>query len=135
VAFVYSTREDLQFIFDVAGPYLAPSVADYLWLAWHAVQARGEFERLVDAIEGRDYDDELDRAGLSGPELDFKLSGLEAAREAGRETQAPRWLKRWLKWIDVILGSLLAATGVGESIKEIKEGVEAELEPHDEPRA
>ena len=135
VAFVYSTRSDLSFIFDVSGPYMAPEVSESLWLAWDAIQQRGEFELLVGAIEGRGYDDELDRAGLSGPELDFKLAGLDAARRAARDNSAPRWLKRWLKWIDVILGSLLAATGIGESIKEIKEGVEAELEPYEEPGA
>lgn len=88
---------------------------------------------MAEAVEGGQYDDELDQAGLSGPELDFKLAGLGAARAAGRTAPTRRPLRRWLKWIDVILGSLLAVTGIGEGVKELKEGVEAELEGGDEP--
>lgn len=133
VAFVHATRDDLGFIFDAAGPYLSPPVAERLWPAWDAVQQRGDFGALASAIKDGRYDDGLDQVGLSGPELDYKLAGLEAARDAGRNRRTPRWLRRWLKWIDVILGTLLAVIGVGEGIRELKEGVEAELVPHDEP--
>ncbi len=132
VGFLASARSDLLFVFDVALPYLDPKVQEQLWPAWEALEHRREFEALRDAIESREYDARLDRVGLSGPELQYKLTGLEVARAAGREQRTPRLFKRWLKWLDVILGSLLSAIGIGEGIKELKEGVEAELEQHDE---
>jgi hypothetical protein len=36
-------------------------------------------------------------------------------------------LTRWLKWMDVFLGSLLSSVGVGQAVTELKGGVEAEL--------
>lgn len=125
MAFLEATQQDLPFIFDVAGPLLPSHVNESLWPAWRALEERNEFGALREAIQDGRYDDRLDRAGLSGPELDFKLAGFDNARDVGRQTRAPRWLK----WIDVILGSLLSALGIGEGIKELKEGVEAEMEP------
>jgi hypothetical protein len=157
VMFVDSMREDLPFIFDVSERSISPEVYKGLWPAWEALLARGEFEGLREAVASGDYDERLERVGLSGPELDFKLAGYETARAAGREKRAPRpsrgwrrWLdvilgskasrgmraprplRPWLRWIDVILGSLLSAVGVGEGIKELKEGVEAELDSEQE---
>lgn len=129
LGFVDQLHGDLPLIFEIAAPFLHPAVADRLGPAWDALEARGEFAELRDRIANREYDERLDRAGLSGPELEFKLAGVEAARTAGRERRSQRLLKRWLGWLDVILGSLLSALGVGEGIKELKEGVEAELEP------
>ena len=101
---------------------MAPEVADRLWPAWQAVQERDEFEVLRQAIESTEYDDGLDRAGLSGAELDFKLAGVDTARTSALETPTPQRLKRLLAWLDVVLGSLLAVIGAGEGIKELKEG-------------
>lgn len=135
IDFLASTPTDLSNIFEAAGAYITADVVERLWPAWEAVQARDELQDLAVKVASVEYDVGLDQAGLSGPELDFKLAGLSAAREAGLATPTPRWLKRWLRRIDLILGSLLAVIGVGESVKELKEGVEAELEASIEPPA
>jgi hypothetical protein len=132
LGFLEQARVDLLFVFDAAQPFLHPSVAERLWPAWEALEARNEFGALRDAIESRDYDRQLDRAGLSGPELDFKLAGVDAASSAARERRSPRLLRRLLNWLELILDSLLSATGIGEGIKELKEGVKSDLEPEPE---
>jgi hypothetical protein len=131
VGFVDQARTDLpEKIFPMAEPYLQDQVAELLWPAWAALESRNEFGDLRVAIESREYDRRLDNVGLSGPELAVKLAGVEAARTTCLESRKPSrpLLRRWLKWLDVTLGSLLSAVGVGEGIKEIKEGIEAELE-------
>jgi hypothetical protein len=135
LGFVDQTHDDLVFVLEVAASFVHPAVAERLWPAWQALEDRDEFGQLRRAVELQDYDVQLDRVGLSGPELEFKLAGVDSARGAGRENPTPRRLKKWLRWIDVLLGSLLAAVGAGEAIKELKEGIEAELEPGDEPES
>lgn len=135
VMFVAQLRDDLPWIFDVAQPYVASEVYDRLWPAWEAALARNEIDVMEMRIGSGEYDEELDRAGLSGPEPEFKLSGYESARVRARESTPgsppPRLFRRWLGWLDVLLGSLVAVRGVGEALKELKEGVETEVDSAD----
>jgi hypothetical protein len=107
-------------------------IVESLWPAWHAVQQRDDIGRLIAAAHSGDYDERLDGAGLSGAELAFKRAGWSNARRAGRAAPTLGPLERWLKWIDVILGSLIAVIGAGEGLEELKEGFEAELEDLDD---
>ncbi|MFN8113185.1 MAG: hypothetical protein U0R51_08290 [Solirubrobacterales bacterium] len=131
VMFVAQLRIDLPWIFDGAQPYVTAEVYDRLWPAWEAALARNDIDVMEMRIGSGEYDEELDRAGLSGPELEFKLTGYEAARASARESTqgrpAPRLFKRWLGWLDVVLGSLVSVLGAGEALKELKEGVETEV--------
>ncbi|MFE3445156.1 hypothetical protein ACFXNW_19170 [Nocardia sp. NPDC059180] len=131
--FLDSMADDLSFIFEAGARDMPPgTVVQSLWPAWNAVQQRGDIGRLIAAVRSADYDERLDEAGLSGPELAFKREGWRNARQAGLQAPSLRPLKRWLKWIDVILGSLIAVIGAGEGLKELKEGFEAELEDIEE---
>ncbi|MFC9876246.1 hypothetical protein [Nocardia salmonicida] len=127
-----STPDDLSFLFEASARYMDNSVVEALGPAWLAVQQRNEIAQLIEAVRREAYDEGLDKAGLSGPELAFKRAGWDNARQTALNTPTLRPLKRWLKWIDVILGSLLSVIGVGEGLKELKEGVEAELEASEE---
>jgi hypothetical protein len=88
--FVRELPEDLGFVFDVSAEqgYLHPEVAERLWPAWEALRQRGEFENLETAVAEADFD-VLARAGLMGPELEFKLAGVRTARDAARRLTAP----------------------------------------------
>ncbi|NEW37900.1 hypothetical protein GV794_12000 [Nocardia cyriacigeorgica] len=132
VQFLNATSDDLSMIFDVGGRDMPGVIVESLWPAWHAVQQRDDIGRLIAAVNSGDYDERLDGAGLSGAELAFKRAGWSNARGAGRAAPAPGPLKRWLRWIDVILGSLIAVIGAGEGLKELKEGFEAELDDIEE---
>ena len=83
---------------------------------------------LAETILSGDYDGPLSAAGLSGAQLEeAKLAGYNFARDAyfSRLRLADPdwpWLRRLylriLKWLNIIIGTLVAVVGVGEMLKE-----------------
>lgn len=81
-----------------------------------------------------EIDKQLEPVGLTGAQLEMKLSAhrtaSDRAHEAGhpRRPEPPTGFRRifrsLLGWINVWLGSLVAALGSGEAIKEFKEFLE-----------
>lgn len=121
--------------------YLDPELRDYAFAAWDELLGTGTFELLLDAIASREYDDALDRNGLGGNQLTFKLAVIDHARaqvdreerEEGppreRRGRIRRWLSRLLGGSDVVLDSILDAIPfAGEALKEFKEAVGIALE-------
>ena len=118
--------------------------------AWNAVVVEAdEFSRLTGAISSEAFDDRLDAAGLSGPQLTFKLAVIDRRRaELEAEEHPPegapepnpqprpedqgrrnRYLRRLaaklLDAIDTVLDSLVVALhGIGEIIKEFKQALQ-----------
>ncbi len=80
-------------------------------------------------------DRRLELAGLTGRSLDHKLRGFERALDRFDASPSRRLLRSVLRWADVILGSIVAALGVGEALKEFKETVEAGLEDEEDDAA
>lgn len=78
------------------------------------------------------------RAGLYGAQLDIKEKQVTAANASLRE-QLVGGVRRFFnkpfrKWVDIInnfLGSLGAATGLGEALKELKDCLQDELPDDD----
>jgi hypothetical protein len=81
----------------------------------------------IDAI-----DVQLRRSGLEGPALDLKLSGYNRALERFRLSPARRALRSVMRWANVLLGSIVAAIGAGEALKELKESIEAGVEDQED---
>src|SRR5205823_1159525 len=102
--------------------------------AWSAV--RVNFKTATDALQmprASNIRPKLEQFGLTGPQLVFKLSIFQHARDElmdygtakDGQQRKRRWWKRWLglfkpalKVADVILGSLVAVLPVLEAIKE-----------------
>jgi hypothetical protein len=125
-----------------------PEMRELAFAALRDIDERDEFNRLRQAIAGREYDDRLDAAGLSGPQLAFKLAVVgqregdvndalgspdaEEPPEAADPARPPRprgrirrAIAKLLDAIDVILDSLAGALhGVGDVIKELKQALE-----------
>jgi hypothetical protein len=59
-----------------------PEMSELAFAALRDIDERDEFNRLRQAIGGGEYDDRLDGAGLSGPQLAFKLA-VVGQRERG----------------------------------------------------
>lgn len=98
---------------------------------WPVIQRR--FAELRAALlEAPDsVDEQLAAAGLTGVQLEMKLGAHRTASNRAREArphQPPigfrKIFKSLLGWINVWLGSLVAALGGGEAIKEFKEFLE-----------
>jgi hypothetical protein len=76
-------------------------------------------------------DAELDRHGLRGAQLHFKLAVIDRLWERFRGAagnRALKWLKKLLKAIDNLLDSLRAILNVGDMAKELKTAIEDILE-------
>jgi len=87
--------------------------------AWHEVLPR--FEEARKALAEIDLE-ELEAVGLTGAQLELKIEGLNEARK-----EVPWYLRKVLKWTNIILGSLgEAIPGLG-AVKEYKECVEESL--------
>lgn len=96
------------------------------------VELRAALLEAPDAI-----DEQLAAAGLTGVQLEMKLDAHSMASNRARETRPPqpplppagfrKIFKSLLGWINVWLGSLVAAFG-GEAIKEFKEFLEQAMD-------
>jgi hypothetical protein len=70
----------------------------------------------------------LERAGLTGTQLELKLSGWRRAIGFFRAGPTRTLLRRALRWANVLLGSLAGVVGAAEALKEFKETVETGIE-------
>lgn len=100
---------------------------DQLAAAWRELEKHGVFERLQAELENPELDNDLVKRGLTGAQLEVKLSGfyywLERAGDWMR-TASRRWFRRGLRWADIVLGTLASIPGIGvaaDGVKEIKE--------------
>ncbi|WP_116131221.1 hypothetical protein [Tropicimonas sp. IMCC34043] len=66
-------------------------------------------------------DDQIQRHGLAGPELTFKFAVIDEAYLAGRGGWSFFGWRRLIDALDVLLNSILSATGAGTAISEIKD--------------
>ena len=82
----------------------------------------------VRSAVGQLSDDVLAGVGLSGAQLSLKLAGFGYAADRLDLGWTDKMLRKVLGWINLILGSLLAAVPAAEPIKELKEALERELD-------
>lgn len=73
-------------------------------------------------------DERIAAAGLYGAELALKLSIIDRLRRLFRLKGGVRILSRLFNAIDNVLESLIAATGLDEALKEIKDSLNSCLE-------
>lgn len=68
----------------------------------------------------------LERFGLTGANLRAKLAGWDRALSALTEAAVLRLglFRSVFRWANTLLGSIIAALGVGEALKELKEATE-----------
>jgi hypothetical protein len=95
--------------------------------AWPEVKSR--LSELRDEIK-REHGlpPRLELAGLTGANLDFKLQGFRYARKRHSELPVPAWLKRMLRWMNILLGSLATVMPGAELVKEYKDAIEAGID-------
>jgi len=130
----------------------------YLWLAasygrpsgrpppWPAIGIHARFAQLaleawLEYLEGHPLDrlqravaqasqSDLQRYGLAGAQLSYKLAIIEFAGERAA-LGTPGWLRRLLELIDNLLESILKALNVDDALNEIKDALLGSL-PDDE---
>ncbi|MEA2394539.1 MAG: hypothetical protein QOJ82_2430 [Solirubrobacteraceae bacterium] len=141
IDFVAATGDDIGWVVERFAEIQEPddptsgTVVDLASRAWEDILARGELEMLQKAIASEIYDERLDRVGLSGASLEFKLAVVRAAHDdarGGGDEPGPRrraLVRRLLDAIDVVLDSLVGALhGIGEVLREFKGALRARIE-------
>jgi hypothetical protein len=95
---------------------MLPSLRD----AWKEYQ---EYKPLEEVRENIFYVDprRLFRAGLYGAQLQVKLRTVQKHRKRFEDDKKPGLLRKLLDCVDHLLDSLIAATGTGEAMKELKD--------------
>jgi hypothetical protein len=101
--------------------------------AWPEVAV--SFGGLQQAVASGDFEEQLIARGLRGVQFQPKVEGFRRHLWLFRRHREPRWLKKVLRWADVILGSLVAIIPGGDAVKEFKEAVEAGAEDMDDSSA
>jgi hypothetical protein len=109
--------------------YLQPLLRE----AWPEIAV--SFTDLEEAVASGEYEQGLSSHGLRGAQFRLKVEGFRRYLFLFRRRREPRWLKKLLKWADVILGSLVAVIPGGDAVKEFKEAVEAGAEDMDDGSA
>jgi hypothetical protein len=102
--------------------YLGP----LLQRAWEEVAP--SYEELEVAVRSGEYEHQLVRAGLRGAQFQVKAEGFLHHLTRFRLRRSPRWLRKTLKWADIILGSLASVIPAGDAVKEFKEAIESGAE-------
>ena len=92
--------------------------------AWK--DAKPRFDEVLAALKNID-ESVLKHHGLTGRELTFKLKIVEYLWESFQSNFLGKVLKRLLKAMDNLLDSVLAALGLPNPIKEMKDGVDASI--------
>lgn len=88
--------------------------------AWREFNEQFSFERVQTTIR-LTPNERLVWAGLYGAQLELKLSTVANLRSQYFSSGGGRWLKKLLDAIDRLLDSLIAATGIDEALKELKD--------------
>lgn len=96
-----------------------------------------EVQRLLLEDSGEEFDDSLQRVGLTGAGRSLKVSRFRRAVDGVRNFMTRGWVKKAFRCGNIILGSLGPVPVVGiavEPIKELKESIEAQGEEDAEDR-
>lgn len=131
--FLENLRMLLLDVLSQAQGLLPAFVQPLLREAWPEVEA--SFGQLQEAVASGNFEEQLIGRGLRGVQFQPKVEGFRRHLWLFRRHREPRWLKKVLKWADVILGSLVAIVPGGDAVKEFKEAVEAAAEDMDDGSA
>lgn len=113
-----------------SGRLLHPVLQDELMLAWAQLEKRGDLKAAIDTLGVDDprLEADLQRVGLTGPELRLKLNPFARYLENWRGDRAISSLRRALRRADVVLGSLSKLLGPLDAFKEFKESTELAID-------
>lgn len=88
--------------------------------AWKEYQEQCPLDR-ARAVIMATRDDQFIWAGLYGEQLILKLHVINQFRNKFNNFGGAKWIKKLLDAIDRVLDSLIAATGIDEALKELKD--------------
>ena len=129
--FLTDTRNVFQKVVDAREVLFREDVRKLIKDSWDQIQ------RNITSVSStvKDADSQLcqklGQVGLSGVQLSLKLTSFKRALKRFTDRGTLKLLEKVLKWINKILGSLMAAIPGTEPIKEFKDAIEEELDDSD----
>jgi hypothetical protein len=122
------TESDLGLVLEHRSLLLPQHLHPRVLEVWPEIRERIEELRAQLLEAPNSIDDKLARYGLTGAQLELKLQAHRTASDRAHKARPPIGFRKifesLLGWINVWLGSLVAAMGAGEAIKEFKEVLE-----------
>lgn len=137
--FVVDARERFQEIVDARHVIFYEEMREPIFAAFNELKNEqedaqgGQFPKLLRMLESppRELNSQLENAGLTGSQLTMKLSGYVNSRNEFKRKGGIWLLKRLLRWLNTLLGSMALVpllTNLVEPIKELKEAIENMVE-------
>ena len=102
------------------GLVLAPLPGAHYQRALSEYLGSGEYERLLDLVRALAAA-QMTRHGLAGAQLGIKRETIRLTEQRFVAHPSGRLFRRLLQALDVLLDSILAATGGGSALKELKD--------------
>lgn len=129
--FIVGTKDILQQVVDWRGLLFREELRQPIVDAWQELGLAFEdvMKGLVEG-EGNELvsDDQLRSLGLTGKQLELKLTGFNDAWNRFRQWGSVKLLKKLLDWIDIILGSLASIIPGADAIEEFKDSAKQGIE-------
>ena len=99
---------------------------DSLYSAWVDVRKNLELvvNKLHDTLDLKPISDQLEKVGLTGKQLEFKLQLFNWLKERWQTEKTRNWVVRVLGAMNMILGSLAKVFAQIEPVKKFKEAIE-----------
>jgi hypothetical protein len=101
-------------------PFFIKDLSDQIRPAWKEFEEDFKIDHALDQIQ-KTKAESLQVSGLYGKQLNLKLSVFENWKKRFSEKPIKKILLRLLDAIDSILDSVIAATGMDQALKEIKD--------------
>jgi len=101
-------------------PFFFEDLSDQIRTAWEEFEEDFNINDAIDQINDTDAE-KFQASGLYGSQLDLKLSVIDKWKKRFSKKRIKKILLKLLDAIDTVLDSLIAATGMNEALKEIKD--------------
>jgi hypothetical protein len=129
--FLRKVDQTLQIAVDSRAILFREELREQILTAWNEVVRNRliSYTTQVENVEKEEKEPKFfGEHGLTGSELTPKLTGFDLAFETFKKWGTVRLLKKLLRWINSILGSLIESIPGGGAIKEFKELIENAIE-------
>lgn len=122
--FVLDAEEVVEHAVDARHIIFHEAIRERLVLAHHEYRETTASHIKAMLESGEVSSERLEEAGLTGAQLSAKITGYASARLFLLEWGGIKALKRAMRWMNSILGSLSTALPPAEALKELKEFIE-----------
>lgn len=125
--------DDVASIDEEMKPYLRDAFIELSYVQLPGARNRLENGEISDAeLRESALGEDLRQHGLGGKQLDAKVKGIVSYLKRLKDFRRPKWLRRVLSYLNIVLESLALVNPPAGAIAELKSGFEWALQYEDE---